>query len=79
MSITENQQKMVQFLKEEFSKIKSMHHHELKYNKYKKKLIDKKLQNLYLRIETTLKIAPLDPEVLQAIHILQQEIKDYLS
>jgi hypothetical protein len=75
-SSKEAQHKIVFFLKEEVAKL--IYHHSLEPKKkiMKAKNREKKRQKLYQKIEIMMKIYPLDTEVREMLHILQQEIKD---
>ena len=74
--LKEAEHKIVNFLKEEFARLKADCHEELQKKRVKQKNKDKKRQKLYQKIESTLHINSLDAETIAALQSLQQEIKN---
>jgi hypothetical protein len=74
-SSKEAQNKVVQFLKKEFARLKFTYQEELKTKTSKQKNIEKKLQKLYQKIEAVTTISSLDIETKAALLSLQYEIK----
>ncbi len=77
ISSIETHHKIVQFLQDEFSKLKSEHEIEFKKRSFRQKNITKKLGKLSLKIDSILKVNHLNPEALEELLLLQQEIKNY--
>ena len=74
--LKEAEHKIVNFLKEEFARLKADCHEELQKKRIKQKNKDKKRQKLYQKVENTLSIHFLDAEIVAVLRSLQQEIKD---
>lgn len=74
--LKEAEHKLVNFLKEEFAKLKSDCQEGLQKKGIKQKNKDKKRQKLYQKVENTLSIHFLDAEIVAVLRSLQQEIKD---
>ena len=74
--LKEAEHKIVNFLKEEFARLKADCHEELQKKRIKQKNKDKRRQKLYQKIEATLHINSLDAETIAALRSLQQEIKN---
>lgn len=74
--LKEAEHKIVNFLKEEFARLKADCHEELQKRTVKRKNTHKKRQKLYQKIEATLHINSLDTETIAALRSLQQEIKN---
>ncbi len=74
--LKEAEHKIVNFLKEEFVRLKIDCQEEFQKKRVKQKNKDKKRQRLYQKIEATLHINSLDTETIAALRSLQQEIKN---